>query len=1071
MDMALEQQSTIPLSDPASQRYLRFARGGDVAEIDALLKEHLDRGYTQARRLLGPSSDADDAVQEAVLQLLRGAKRYDGTVSFAVCWARLVHVACRRAQVSRARRHRHENKARTMADTIAKASDDATAAVAAAEAVRKSVQGLPERDQAAIDLHYFAGLSQRDAATAMGVSESAFAMRLHRARERLQARLAREGIAVGGAALTVALISAPTFGAPAALALSASKLTASAAGGAALPATTLPIGFIQGSFSFMQMHPIMTACAVVSLLITGSLGLSALEQAPAPVPRKDAVYWQGPAIELLRYVDPKMPLRMAVDLDSVKAAMAATKPTSMLEDPAIVPTVRHIAKQLEIVQAFNSDEFPPLWQYWQAAHGITVSGDLRVDESGLHTPDDGLAIFFDVGQHLAAMKEWSLALPWRQIPSEVGSFTGFEFSEKYAWLFSESHSALGGKRQIVAATKRAAAKPEVPAAWLGAPINMYLDVSHIFRLLDKLDRDKSDPLGIGAWLPSWRTANPAVSVEMVPKDGLWQISTGLTGLRGLPFKPLRADIASLITDKRLGGIALAIDPAFLDKMAAQGGVLDGVVPAGLSLSGDIAFFAGEAAPFPHMTLVLGITDAEKCAKALPDILKKLQASPESGKQNRWTALSPLGLVSIAVIDGRLIATTVPDGIDMLSKVPSAGRGADSPCCMMTLDLPVIARTWLPLAYAAVDVKPHLLPEFSIPIIRELLFSSYPWLMSGHDDQHPLTTLSAYVDSQLDHRSKQLLNGIPDITAGSLARRRMMNGLSGNLDHILDACLTIYTDAAKDQNGNYQPGTKNLLVYRLSDGLHIADTWINHDPMAVLTAAQFAERIAGLHRLVGPEPDKLEILPVVSDEFPTFDRRWLPDLQAVVRHLPRYNMTARNTPDGLQVHEEVLPLAGGALLVGALRFIGDEYSLKSQYYRERDRLLKPSVEQRNKAKIEVLKRFTGILIGRHRAGPWELPSSPGQLVVEGRFTLEEFAPLFAGKTPTLGQLDELGHWDAKDWANSTWRVEIEDGWYVHVSTRGIRITCSSEYPWLTQPVHVDAITTPGVELLAPPASDF
>src|SRR5262245_51472181 len=101
--------------DAASARYLRFARGGDVAEIDALLRDHLGRAYAQARRRLGNDSDAEDAVQEAVLQLIRGAQGYDGKVPFAACWARQVHIACGRLIVTKYSRRRVERKAGAIA--------------------------------------------------------------------------------------------------------------------------------------------------------------------------------------------------------------------------------------------------------------------------------------------------------------------------------------------------------------------------------------------------------------------------------------------------------------------------------------------------------------------------------------------------------------------------------------------------------------------------------------------------------------------------------------------------------------------------------------------------------------------------------------------------------------------------------------------------------------------------------------------------------------------------------------------------------------------------------------------
>src|SRR5206468_474940 len=144
---------------------------------------------------------------------------------------------------------------------------------------------------------------------------------------------------------------------------------ASAAAGAVLPATTIRLGFIKGSLAFMHVHPILTAVAVVTLIVGGSIGVSAADRGQ-PATKKEIEYWTGPANKLLQYIDPAAPGRIAIDLDSIRTLSAATKPTSMFTDPAIAPTIEHIIKQFETWQAFQPNEFPPVWKYWESAHGV-----------------------------------------------------------------------------------------------------------------------------------------------------------------------------------------------------------------------------------------------------------------------------------------------------------------------------------------------------------------------------------------------------------------------------------------------------------------------------------------------------------------------------------------------------------------------------------------------------------------------------------------------------------------------------------------------------------------------------
>nr|MBA3709761.1 sigma-70 family RNA polymerase sigma factor [Planctomycetota bacterium] len=186
--------------DDATRRFLRFARDRDPTALEMVLRDSSDRAYAHARRLLGNAADAEDAVQEAFLQLVKTSGRYDGSITFAAWLARLVHVAAVRALRSRGRRTRRE---RLVSSTSSGSADPAASDVH--DVVRDAVKELPETFRAAIDLHYFSGLSQEDAATALGVSANTLAVRIHRARERLRRTLRSRGFAATGAIIVGAL--------------------------------------------------------------------------------------------------------------------------------------------------------------------------------------------------------------------------------------------------------------------------------------------------------------------------------------------------------------------------------------------------------------------------------------------------------------------------------------------------------------------------------------------------------------------------------------------------------------------------------------------------------------------------------------------------------------------------------------------------------------------------------------------------------------------------------------------------------------------------------------------------
>jgi RNA polymerase sigma factor (sigma-70 family) len=241
-----------PSTDEAAQEFLRYAATGDCAILDRLLADHLDRAYSQARRLLTSNQDAEDAVQNAFIKLMRTVHRYDGTIPFIAWLSRFVHAAAVDMLRTRQRRRRRESQAGLeRGDEAAQQADPVEA-----DLVRDAVRDLPERYRASIDLHYFAGLSQRDTAKALGTNENALAVRLHRARDCLRALLERRGISVGGGAIALALTSTPTYAAPPALAIKCSTLSAAplAAATARLPllvaqtgAAKLAAGVIAGA--------------------------------------------------------------------------------------------------------------------------------------------------------------------------------------------------------------------------------------------------------------------------------------------------------------------------------------------------------------------------------------------------------------------------------------------------------------------------------------------------------------------------------------------------------------------------------------------------------------------------------------------------------------------------------------------------------------------------------------------------------------------------------------------------------------------------------------------------------
>lgn len=188
--------STLSPAHPAAtttdeERFLCYGRTGDPAVLDALLAVHLDRGWAVACRITGDPDVAADAVQEACLRLLRTAWRYDGQVPFGAWWTRLVVAAASNRRRAERRLRRREAHAAGTAPAIAP-----TAPAQPAEAVQEAVAALPAAYREAVQLVYFLGCTQEEAAAALAVPPGTIASRLHRARLRLRRQLAHDETAL-----------------------------------------------------------------------------------------------------------------------------------------------------------------------------------------------------------------------------------------------------------------------------------------------------------------------------------------------------------------------------------------------------------------------------------------------------------------------------------------------------------------------------------------------------------------------------------------------------------------------------------------------------------------------------------------------------------------------------------------------------------------------------------------------------------------------------------------------------------------------------------------------------------
>jgi RNA polymerase sigma-70 factor (ECF subfamily) len=162
-----------------------------TARFEAEMLPHLPAAWRLARWLTGSATDADDAVQEAMLKACHAFDQWRGISARA--WLLAI---VRTAAIDVLRRRPANlvpfDQAETEMARLAAQQPDALATLAARRElarVRTALAGLPAHQREVLVLRELEGLSYREIAEALAVPEGTVMSRLSRARDALAAQL------------------------------------------------------------------------------------------------------------------------------------------------------------------------------------------------------------------------------------------------------------------------------------------------------------------------------------------------------------------------------------------------------------------------------------------------------------------------------------------------------------------------------------------------------------------------------------------------------------------------------------------------------------------------------------------------------------------------------------------------------------------------------------------------------------------------------------------------------------------------------------------------------------------
>lgn len=176
----------------------RLARGGDRDELSSVFGSQRGRLFLAALRILGNSEDAEDAVQDGLLSALRNLHRFEGRCHMSTWLTRIVlNAALMRLRSLRAHRSptdglSQESDYPQLIDRLVATHPNPEETFLRTERLQmlnQGLQSLSRHQRQALSLYHLQGMTMKETASVLGISEGTVKSQIHRGRQRLSQQM------------------------------------------------------------------------------------------------------------------------------------------------------------------------------------------------------------------------------------------------------------------------------------------------------------------------------------------------------------------------------------------------------------------------------------------------------------------------------------------------------------------------------------------------------------------------------------------------------------------------------------------------------------------------------------------------------------------------------------------------------------------------------------------------------------------------------------------------------------------------------------------------------------------